>query len=201
MPGRALLVIDAQRIYTSPDSEMYCKQAAATIAKINAVIADSNKRGDFAVVVRHEHRSDGSDLGRMFDYLGEEESDFNFKQGSDEVLLDADLRVPSKATQLTKTRYSAFVGTSLDSVLRSNAITSLTICGFMTNFCCEATARHGHDLDYFVDFIADATGTPGTEKQTQKQLRERTSDTLAAGYARIWTAKRWCARRSGKPGK
>ena len=194
MTRRALLVIDPQKIYTSRDSELYCKDAAATIDKINSLLKDAKKRGDMVIVVRHEHRRDGTDLGRMFDYLGTPEEDFNFKAGTDEVKLDSRLRVPGSAPEIVKTRYSAFVGTELLDRLRASRVDTVAICGFMTNFCCEATARHAHDLDFFVDFITDATGTPGTEKQSQSDLRSRVADTLAAGYSRVWTTKRWCAR-------
>ena len=194
MAKRALLVIDPQNVYTSPDSELHCKGPGQTIERINEVVADAQQRGDMIVVITHVHRSDGSDLGRMFDYLGESEEDFNFKDGTDEVALDSRLTLPRKRIDIRKTRYSAFAGTDLDAQLRSHKVDSLTICGFMTNFCCEGTARHAHDLDYFVDFIADATGTPGTEKQTQSDLRQRVRDTLQAGYARTWTTRRWCSR-------
>ena len=194
MANRALLVIDAQNVYTSSDSELHCKRARQTIERINEVVADAQQRGDMIVVIRHVHRSDGSDLGRMFDYLGDPEEDFNFKDGTDEVDLDSKLTLPRKRIDIRKTRYSAFVGTDLDAQLRSRKVDSLTICGFMTNCCCEGTARHGHDLDYFVDFITDATGTPGTEKQTQSDLRAHVGDVLRTGYARTWTTKRWCSR-------
>ncbi len=194
MAKRALLVIDAQNVYTSPDSELHCKGARQTIGRINELIADAQRRNDIIVLIRHIHRSDGSDLGRMFDYLGEPEEDFNFKDGTPEVEFDPALELPKKHIEITKTRYSAFVGTDLDATLRSRNIDSVTICGFMTNFCCEGTARHAHDLDYFVDFLTDATGTPGTEKQTQADLRTRVADTLQAGYARTWTTRRWCSR-------
>lgn len=194
MPSRALLVIDAQNVYTSPDSELHCQGANKTIDRINEVVADAQKRRDMVVVIRHVHRQDGSDLGRMFDFLGEAEEDFNFKEGSEEVELDTRLAVPKNAIHLTKNRYSAFIGTTLDETLKSRKIDSITICGFMTNFCCEGTARQAHDLDYFVDFITDATGTPGTDKQSQSDLRARVADSLQAGYARCWSTKRWCAR-------
>ena len=194
MSKRALLVIDVQNIYTSRESEMYCRNSDRTISRINDLIADATNRHDLVVAVRHIHRKDGSDLGRMFDYIGEAEDDFDFKEGTEDVNFDAALSLPPDAVQISKTRYSAFVGTNLETALVAHGIVSVTICGFMTNFCCEATARHAHDLDYFVDFISDATGTPATERQTQTELRRRVADTLQAGYARTWTTKRWCAR-------
>jgi len=55
----------------------------------------------------------------------------------------------------------------------------------MTNFCCESTARDAHDRDYYVDFIIDATGTPGLEKLNQEQIKLVSAQTLSAGYANV----------------
>ncbi len=61
---------------------------------------------------------------------------------------------------MVKRRYSCFEGTELEAILRSVDASGVAVCGYMTNFCCESTARAAHDRDYFVDFIADATGAP-----------------------------------------
>ncbi len=37
----ALLVIDPQKIYTDKDSDMFCKDATRTIARINSLIEDA----------------------------------------------------------------------------------------------------------------------------------------------------------------
>ena len=82
------------------------------------------------------------------------------------------IRVPG-APEVIKNRYSAFTGTSLDKILRQNEVDTVVVCGFMTNFCCDSTAREAHDRDYFVDFIVDATGTPGTEHMSQVEVGGR----------------------------
>jgi nicotinamidase-related amidase len=46
MAKRALLVIDAQNVYTNADSELHCKGAGQTIDRINDVVADAKRRGD-----------------------------------------------------------------------------------------------------------------------------------------------------------
>lgn len=65
----------------------------------------------------------------------------------------------------------------------------MVIVGFMTNFCCESTARDAHDRDYYVDFIIDATGTPGLEKLNQDQIKLVSAQTLSAGYANVLKTK------------
>jgi len=181
----ALIVLDAQRIYTDKDSELYCREAGKTIDNINSLIQQMTNRGQLIILVRHIHRLDGSDLGRLFDYTGEAEEDFNFKERSEEVEFDKRLTRPTNALELIKNRYSAFAGTNLEDILRKSSIKKVVICGFMTNFCCESTARDALDRDFYVDFVIDATGTPGTDKFNQKQIREVVSELLASGFARV----------------
>jgi ureidoacrylate peracid hydrolase len=51
---------------------------------------------------------------------------------------------------LPKNRYSAFVGTPLDTMLRANGIKTLVLTGVATNVCVESTARQAYMLDYHV---------------------------------------------------
>lgn len=186
MTPMALLVIDAQRIYTDPDAELFCRESAATLANINRLIDAFAARRLPIVLVRHVHKADGSDVGRMFDYAGEA-ADFSFKEGSAEVEYSVGLRRPSGAVEIVKTRYSAFQRTDLDGVLRSREVTRVVVCGFMTNFCCESTAREAHDRDFYVTFVPDATGCPDLAGLSQADIRRVVSTVLEAGFATIMT--------------
>lgn len=190
---KALLVIDAQNVYTSKSSELYCKDSAKTIQRINQLIDRCHANGDAIIYVRHVHRVDGSDVGRMFDYMEDGNTEFNFKAGTEEVDYDARLSRPAQITEIIKSRYSCFAGTNLAAELAKRKITKVVVCGFMTNFCCESTARQAHDSDYFVDFVIDATGTPGTENINEKKMREIVQDKMVAGIARVMSTKQWLA--------
>jgi nicotinamidase-related amidase len=65
----------------------------------------------------------------------------------------------------------------------------------MTNFCCESTARDAHDLDYFVDFVIDATGTPGIPKMKQAKVRDLVAAFLREGFAEVFTTKEYLKKR------
>lgn len=58
---------------------------------------------------------------------------------------------------VTKHRYSAFINTRLDSILRTFRIETLIMTGVSTNVCVESTARQGFMLDYNVVFLGDCT--------------------------------------------
>lgn len=182
----ALLVIDAQNIYTDPNSALFCADSKATIQRINKLITLFKEKERPVIYIRHAHKTDGSDLGRLFDFTGTPEPDFNFKEGSDEVEFDKNLLQPKDSLVITKTRYSSFAGTNLDNELKKLGVNRVVICGFMTNFCCESTARSALDLDYYVDFISDATGTPGTETINENEMRRVVGELLSAGFARVY---------------
>ncbi|MTT31718.1 isochorismatase family protein [Terrilactibacillus sp. BCM23-1] len=56
-----------------------------------------------------------------------------------------------------KHRYSAFINTRLDSILRTLKIRTLLMAGVSTNVCVESTARDGFMLDYDIVFLSDCT--------------------------------------------
>ena len=193
-----LLVVDVQNIYTEKGSAMYCDQAQQTLSNINNLVHKFEQDGNPILLVRHIHKADGSDLGRMFDFAGPVES-FNFKEGTKEVEFSEGLKRPGRASELVKTRYSAFVGTGLDQTLKKSGIARIVICGFMTNFCCDSTARDAHDLDYFVDFVVDATGTPGTAQMDQAKIREVVAALLSEGYAEVFSTEDYLEKLSSGP--
>jgi ureidoacrylate peracid hydrolase len=62
-----------------------------------------------------------------------------------------------------KHRYSGFVDTELDLVLRSSGVRSLIMTGIATSGCVEATARDGFMRDYYIVFVDDACGSYSSE--------------------------------------
>ena len=179
----ALLVIDVQKIYTDSESELFCENADETVSKINSLI--ENSKDSEVIYVKHVHKKDGTDLGRMYDYYEEEAEEFDFIEDTADVEFDNNLKMLNNSKQITKTRYSSFQGTDLDSYLKGKKIDKVIVCGFMTKFCCESTEREAHDKDYYVDFIIDATGTPGTENYDQVKIREMVGELLDEGFARV----------------
>jgi ureidoacrylate peracid hydrolase len=56
-----------------------------------------------------------------------------------------------------KHRYSAFINTDLNTVLKARNIQSVLVCGVATNVCVETTARDGYMYDYYVTMIDDCS--------------------------------------------
>ncbi len=65
---------------------------------------------------------------------------------------------------VTKHRFSAFVGTDLDLILRSKGIENILVTGVVTNVCVETTARDGFNRDYNVILVEDCCGAYDSEE-------------------------------------
>jgi len=182
---RALILIDVQKIYTTKGSPLHVDGNEQAIANMNRLIESAKVAGDLIVYVRHQHNENGSDAGRMFDFTGTP-GPISFVEGTDAVAYDPKLKMVEPAIQLTKHRYSCFVGTKLMDLLRQKKIDTIVVSGFMTNFCCETTARHAHDEDLYVDFIMDATGCPDlSETVVQDKIKDIVAASLSNGFARV----------------
>ncbi len=64
----------------------------------------------------------------------------------------------------TKHRFSGFVGTDLNLVLRARGIETLLMTGVASNVCVETTARDGYNLDYRIIFVEDCCGAFSDEE-------------------------------------
>jgi ureidoacrylate peracid hydrolase len=180
----ALLVIDAQKVYSLTNSRLKVNNVESIIENINKIIRYFENKNLPIIYIRHLHNPDGSDAGRMYDLTGKIKK-IGFIKGSPEVEYIDDLIKVKDSPEIIKNRYNAFFNTNLANILNKLNINQVVIVGFMTNFCCESTARDAHDRDYYVDFIIDATGTPGLEKLNQDQIKLASAQTLSAGYANI----------------
>ena len=90
---------------------------------------------------------------------------------------------------VTKHRYSAFINTDLDLILRSQGIKTVVMSGVATNVCVESTARHAFMLDYYVIFVEDCCGTssPQHHQATLSNIREHFGTVVKAEeVSRAW---------------
>jgi nicotinamidase-related amidase len=156
-PARtALLVIDAQREYFDQDGALYTPHAAEIRSNLDRLIEAAREAGAKVVFIRHVVAADGSDAGRMGDFSDER----SFLDGTKGVELTEGLSPRDDEAVVEKTRYSAFVNTRLESVLKTAGADTLIVTGLMTQYCSVTTTRHGHDLDYRMVFVSDANAGP-----------------------------------------
>ncbi len=188
MKNIALLVIDVQKVYSLNHSRLKVNNVEGIVENINKIIRYFENKNLPIIYIRHLHDPDGSDAGRMYDFSGKT-GKIGFRKGSLETEYIDDLIIIKGAPEIIKNRYNSFFNTDLADLLNKLKINRVAIVGFMTNFCCESTARDAHDRDYYVDFIIDATGTPDLEKLNQEQIKLASTQTLSAGYANVLKTK------------
>jgi nicotinamidase-related amidase len=155
----AVIVVDMENDFVEESSPMASAQARAAIPQMQRVLALARKTGMKVIYTTHAHREDGCDMGRFGDLYPPIATGTSLVDGSRGVEIHGHLEPARGEIVIKKHRYSGFFGTDLDIVLRSSGIETVVIIGTTTENCCHATARDAMFRDYFVVFIADATGT------------------------------------------
>jgi len=82
-----------------------------------------------------------------------------------------------------KHRYSAFIETELNTVLRHLEIQTLILTGVYTEGCVESTARDGYFLDYYIVMVEDCCST------TSEERHRDTLDRCERDFGTVATAK------------
>ncbi|HKE32300.1 MAG TPA: isochorismatase family cysteine hydrolase [Candidatus Angelobacter sp.] len=92
-----------------------------------------------------------------------------------------------------KHRYSAFINTDLNTVLKARDVESVLVTGVSTNVCVETTARDAYMYDYYVTLVEDCSAaySEAMHKGTLKNISDHfglvvTSDEII----RLWKEMR-----------
>jgi ureidoacrylate peracid hydrolase len=83
---------------------------------------------------------------------------------------------------IVKHRYSAFVGTELDPLLRAQGVENLVLVGVTSNVCVESTARDGYMRDYHIVMVEDCTAGYSEE------LHQATLANIRRAFGRVVTS-------------
>jgi len=139
---RTLLVIDVQNEYffgklpvTHPPGSLDNILKAMEAASANRI---------YVVVIQHAAKTEDSPV---------------FKKGSPEWELHPEVEKRRRDVLIEKNWPDSFTDTELEEWLKTREVDSLTVCGYMTQMCCDTTARRAFHLGYNVEFLSDATGT------------------------------------------
>ncbi|HUY15970.1 MAG TPA: isochorismatase family cysteine hydrolase, partial [Acidimicrobiales bacterium] len=88
-----------------------------------------------------------------------------------------------------KSRSSAFWGTNLDQILKSNAVTSVVVTGLTTEGCVESTARDAQFNDYYVVVAPECVASDDQAQHDASMLLMRNRfDIIAQGVIEtVWS--------------
>ncbi|MEO7836877.1 MAG: cysteine hydrolase [Acidimicrobiales bacterium] len=155
--GVALLVIDMQKGGAMAPSDAgitHMAGFAERVGRICRVVAAARSFGIPVIFTQEVHRRDLADIGRELD--GAE--GVHCVEGDEGTeLLDELLPGPGEHL-VRKRRYSCFLGTDLDIVLRGFGVHTLLLAGCLTDVCVHYTFADAHQRDYVVRVLDDCVG-------------------------------------------
>lgn len=175
---RALLVIDVQNEYFT--GKMPVTYPEGSFTNILKAVNEANKSKMPVILIRHgaPHQDAAA-----------------FAQGSmgwqihDEILKREYVRIIDKHLP------GSFTDTNLEEFLRGMDIDTIVICGYMTQMCCDTTARQAVHLGFSVEFLSDATGTLDisnyTGKVTAEELHRAILVTQAMRFSKVVSSSDW----------
>jgi nicotinamidase-related amidase len=166
----ALVIVDMQNDFVLPDAPQCVAGAMAILPNLKRVLDSfrSCSRPVFHVV--REYRADGSDIEapRRHGFLTDRSYAVPGTRGCDIV----DELTPIEGEyRIVKNRFSAFMNTELDLILRRLGIGRIVVCGIQYPNCIRATIFDGVSLGYDVALVTDATGAQ-TEDVAQANIHD-----------------------------
>src|SRR5579864_4682772 len=208
----AIVIVDMQNAFASKGGMLDITDASRVIRVIRSIIEAARQNGVAVVYLRMAYKPDLSDSG------GPNSPNFHkelamtlmcsrpelkgkvLTEGTWDAEIVEDLAPQPGYLIITKTRYSGFAGTPLDSQLRMRGIQYLFFAGIATNVCVESTLRHAYFHDYWPILLRDAAmpaGPPAAHDATLfnvesffgwttssqdliSQLRQQTTQTSAS---------------------
>ena len=178
MPKRALLVIDVQNEYFS--GALPVTHPAGSLLKILGTMDAARQAGVPVVVIQHAAPQPDSTV---------------FRKGSREWELRPEVAERPRDVLIHKSLPGSFTGTELEAWLRQRGIDTVAIAGYMTQMCCDTTARQAVHLGFNVEFLSDATGTLDFTNEAGKvsaeELHRAILVTQQMRFAKVMPAEEW----------
>ncbi len=140
--SEALLVIDVQNEYFT--GKLPITFPHGSIVNILQAMDAAHAARMPVVVIQHANRASGA---------------ATFVPGTQGWELYPDVKKRLHDVLIEKALPGSFTGTTLEAWLKERNIDTVTIAGYMTQMCCDTTARQAFHRGYTVKFLSDATGT------------------------------------------
>ena len=147
----ALIIVDLQASVFMEGSALPFVGSQAVLPKAKQVLAAARGAGLPIVHFKEVHRKEMVDFGRELD--GAEPIHCLETWASTDYHWE--LAPIEGEFAISKRRYSCFVGTDLEILLRGLKVETLILMGTMTNVCVHYTAADAHQKDYHFHVIED----------------------------------------------
>jgi len=146
MPDTALILIDIQNDYF-PGGSWEVDRMETVAANAARLLDHARGKGDLVIHIRHEAGSDKAPF---------------FRPGTPGAQINDSVRPQETEAVVLKHRPNSFHETDLLDRLRDAGVTTLTICGAMTQMCVDATTRAAVDHGFKTTVVSDACGAKAT---------------------------------------
>jgi nicotinamidase-related amidase len=174
----ALLVIDVQNEYFT--GKLPVTYPAGSLDNILTAIDWAHEGRVPVIVIRHTNTAPEA---------------VTFRKGTPGWELHDEIRRRHADRIMEKTLPGSFTGTSLGDWLQERSVSSVTIAGYMTQMCCDTTARQAFHRNFAVNFLSDATGTLSFSNHagsiSAADLHHAILITQQQRFARVMTTNEW----------
>jgi len=157
----ALIVVDVQNDFVSPEGSAGKRgedvsAAMAIMSPLLRLIEEGRRVGLTIVYIRTTH-SEWTDTPSWIYRTSQKGGLSTCREGTwGAEFYDGIAPLPTERVVI-KHRYSAFINTDLNTVLKARNIQSVLVCGVATNVCVETTARDAYMFDYYVTMLDDCS--------------------------------------------
>src|SRR5439155_3269534 len=155
----AMIVVDMQNDFVASGAALETPAARAVVPTIADALKICRDAGIKVIYTAHVHRRDGCDMGLFDDLHPPIANRAALVDGTPGVGIYSDVAPAPGEHVIKKHRYSGFIGTDLDMILREWGVDTVIISGTTTENCCHATARAATLSNYRGASMADATAT------------------------------------------
>ena len=167
-----LVIVDMQNDFVLPGSPLCIAGAYETIPRIQEALEAFRKAQWPVFHIVREHRADGSDveITRVQGFLNEAKYAIPGTKGCEIV---EPLQPREGEFRIAKQRFSAFMHTELDFILRRLGITHIVVCGTQYPVCIRTTVFDAIAYGYQVTVLTDATSakTPEVAEANIEDMR------------------------------
>ena len=162
----AVMVVDVQNCFCDVEA---IPTVEAMLPRLEEFIADA-RRFDVPLIFTQVIQTDETDT-EVWESLYERSPWFRelCRPGSHGADYHPRFRPESGDTALVKHRYSAFIGTPLEMMLRARGIKTVVLTGLSTDCCVGTTAHDAFQRDFHSVMVEDCTAT-ATETAQQAVL-------------------------------
>jgi len=177
---RALLVIDIQNEYfTGKLPVTYPRESLPNVLR---AMDAARAAGVLVAVVQHTSPQPDSAV---------------FRKGSPGCELHPEVSARPRDVLIAKSLPGSFTGTYLEPWLREQNVGTVAIAGYMTQMCCDTTARQAMHRGFEVEFLSDATGTLAIKNSAgavgDEELHRAILVTQQMRFSRVLSTAEWIA--------